>query len=88
LLYRYVPQGIVERPKMGFGIPLHDWLRGPLREWAEELLSAPRLAREGYFAAQEIRKVWEQHLSGRGNFQHMLWPVLMFQAWHEGASAN
>lgn len=88
LLNRYVPQEIVERPKMGFGIPLHDWLRGPLREWAEELLAAPRLAHEGYFAPQQIRKVWESHVSGRGNFQHMLWPVLMFQAWHERVNAN
>jgi len=83
LLYRYVPRGIIERPKMGFAIPLHDWLRGPLRDWAAELLSPSRLTQEGYFVAGEISKVWELHQSGRGNFEQMLWPVLMFQAWKE-----
>ncbi|MCL2713247.1 MAG: asparagine synthase (glutamine-hydrolyzing) [Alphaproteobacteria bacterium] len=83
LLYRYVPRGIIERPKMGFAIPLHDWLRGPLRDWAAELLSPSRLTQEGYFVPGAISKVWQQHQSGRGNFEQMLWPVLMFQAWKE-----
>jgi len=83
LLYRHVPREIIERPKMGFAIPLHDWLRGPLRDWAGALLSPSRLTREGYFVASGISRVWEQHQSGRGNFEHMLWPVLMFQAWNE-----
>lgn len=81
LLYRYVPRELIERPKMGFGIPLHDWLRGPLRDWAESLLDPQRLKSEGYFMPGPIRAVWERHLSGQGNYQHQLWPVLMFQAW-------
>ncbi|BFT62033.1 asparagine synthase (glutamine-hydrolyzing) [Pseudomonas moorei] len=81
LLDRYVPRELIERPKMGFGIPLHEWLRGPLRDWAESLLDPQRLAREGYFTPGPIRAVWEKHLRGQGNYQHQLWPVLMFQAW-------
>lgn len=81
LLYRYVPRELIERPKMGFGIPLHDWLRGPLRDWAESLLDPQRLAKEGYFVPGPIRSVWEKHLRGQGNYQQQLWPVLMFQAW-------
>ncbi|HEK1009046.1 TPA: asparagine synthase (glutamine-hydrolyzing) [Pseudomonas putida] len=81
LLYRYVPRELIERPKMGFGIPLHDWLRGPLRDWAESLLDPQRLAKEGYFKPGAIRAVWEKHLRGQGNYQQQLWPVLMFQAW-------
>ncbi|WP_191488713.1 asparagine synthase (glutamine-hydrolyzing) [Pseudomonas sp. FEN] len=81
LLYRYVPRELIERPKMGFGIPLHDWLRGPLRDWAESLLDPQRLASEGYFTPGPIRAVWERHLRGQGNYQQQLWPVLMFQAW-------
>ncbi|KDD69729.1 asparagine synthase (glutamine-hydrolyzing) [Pseudomonas sp. BT76 TE3572] len=81
LLYRYVPRELIERPKMGFGIPLHDWLRGPLRDWAESLLDPQRLASEGYFAPGPIRAIWERHLRGQENNQHKLWPVLMFQAW-------
>ncbi|NBA97274.1 asparagine synthase (glutamine-hydrolyzing) [Pseudomonas sp. R5(2019)] len=81
LLYRYVPRELIERPKMGFGIPLHEWLRGPLRDWAESLLDPQRLASEGYFVPGPVRAVWERHLRGQGNYQHQLWPVLMFQAW-------
>lgn len=81
LLYRYVPRELIERPKMGFGIPLHEWLRGPLRNWAESLLAPQRLASEGYFAPGPIRAVWEKHLRGQGNYQQQLWPVLMFQSW-------
>lgn len=81
LLYRYVPRELIERPKMGFGVPLHDWLRGPLRDWAESLLDPQRLASEGYFEPGPIRAIWERHLRGQENNQHQLWPVLMFQAW-------
>jgi asparagine synthase (glutamine-hydrolysing) len=81
LLYRYVPREMIERPKMGFGIPLHEWLRGPLREWADALLDPQRLASEGYFVPGMIQAVWKKHLQGQGNYQHQLWPVLMFQAW-------
>ncbi|WMN16072.1 asparagine synthase (glutamine-hydrolyzing) [Pseudomonas piscis] len=83
LLYRYVPKDLIERPKMGFGVPLHDWLRGPLRDWAESLLTTQRLVDEGYFLPGPIRTLWERHLRGEGNHQHQLWPVLMFQAWLE-----
>jgi len=81
LLYRYVPAALVERPKMGFSVPIDLWLRGPLRDWAEALLSADSLGRHGLFAVRPIRQKWEEHLSGSRNWQLMLWTVLMFQAW-------
>ena len=83
ILYRNVPQDLVDRPKMGFGVPLHDWLRGPLREWAESLIDEARLRREGYFYPIPIRKKWKEHLSGRYIWASELWTVLMFQAWLE-----
>lgn len=81
VLYKYVPQKLVDRPKMGFGIPLQEWLRGPLRDWAEELLNESRLRREGFFDPAPIRSAWNAHLSGKTNEQYRLWDVLMFQAW-------
>ena len=83
VLYRYVPQQLIERPKQGFGIPLDSWLRGPLRDWAEALLDESRLRNEGYLEASQVRRKWKEHLSGRRNWQHWLWNVLMFQAWQE-----
>ncbi len=81
VLYRHVPKALVERPKMGFGLPIDTWLRGPLREWAETLLGESRLKREGYFNAASVRTAWDAHLSGRVDQHSLLWNVLMFQSW-------
>jgi asparagine synthase (glutamine-hydrolysing) len=83
VLHRYVPRALVERPKTGFGVPLHDWLREPLRCWTEELLDESRLRREGYFNPIPVRQAWREHLSRRHNRLHLLWTVLMFQSWLE-----
>jgi len=83
LLKRFMPESLFERPKTGFGIPIGEWLRGPLREWADNLLSRDRLERTGCFHAHEVRRHWADHQSRQRNFQHSLWSVLMFQAWHE-----
>ncbi len=85
VLYRYVPKNLIERPKQGFGIPLDAWLRGPLRDWAEALLDESRLRNEGFLRPDPIRQKWLEHLSGRRNWQHWLWNVLMFQSWREKA---
>ncbi|CAM5182992.1 asparagine synthase (glutamine-hydrolyzing) OS=Castellaniella defragrans OX=75697 GN=HNR28_002301 PE=3 SV=1 [Castellaniella defragrans] len=81
LLYRHVPQVLVDRPKKGFSVPLAAWLRGPLREWAEALLAEPDVRAGGYFDAAAVRRVWGEHLAGRANHAARLWSVLMFQAW-------
>lgn len=81
VLYRYVPRALIERPKAGFGIPLAEWLRGPLRAWVETLLDEQRLQREGYFEVKFVRQLWRAHVMGESNNQTLLWNILMFQAW-------
>ena len=83
VLYKHVPRALMERPKMGFGIPVGVWLRGPLRDWAEALLNQSRLESEGYLHPMQIRQKWLEHLSGKRNWQYQLWNVLMFQSWLE-----
>jgi asparagine synthase (glutamine-hydrolysing) len=84
ILGQYVPRQLFERPKMGFGLPLGDWLRGDLRSWAQDLLSADRLNRQGIVNTPVIQKKWQDHLSGRVDMSIPLWTVLMFQSWLEG----
>lgn len=81
VLYQYVPQRMVERPKMGFGVPIDSWLRGPLREWAENLLDENRLRMEGYLNPEPIRKRWTEHLQKQKDWHYPLWYALMFQDW-------
>jgi asparagine synthase (glutamine-hydrolysing) len=81
VLYRHVPPELVDRPKMGFGIPIDRWLRGPLRDWAEDLLDARRLAEAGLVDPAPVRERWAEHLSGRRSWQYSLWNVLMLEAW-------
>jgi asparagine synthase (glutamine-hydrolysing) len=88
VLYKYVGEGLVERPKTGFGMPIGEWLRGPLRTWAENLLNETRLSSEGYFDTRPIREKWIEHLSGKRNWQYQLWDVLMFEAWLDGLESH
>jgi asparagine synthase (glutamine-hydrolysing) len=81
VLGRHVPASLFDRPKMGFGVPVGQWLRGPLEDWAADLLDSPRLAAEGIFDAEAVQETWKAHLAGRGNHEHRLWAVLMFQSW-------
>ena len=81
ILFKYVPKNLTKQPKMGFAIPIDSWLRGPLRDWAECLLDENLLKQDGFFHSKPIRKKWLEHLSGKKNWQHFLWNVLMFQSW-------
>jgi asparagine synthase (glutamine-hydrolysing) len=83
VLDRYVPAPLIDRPKMGFGVPIDAWLRGPLREWAESLLASSRLASYGFVRTEPVRRAWQEHLNGIRNWQYPLWTVLMLQAWRE-----
>lgn len=83
VLYRHVPPRLIERPKMGFGVPIEHWLRGPLRDWGETLLNAERIAQEGYLDPIRIRQMWDELIRGKGYWQYQIWNVLMFQSWLE-----
>jgi asparagine synthase (glutamine-hydrolysing) len=87
VLYDYVPKELIERPKKGFSVPMADWLRGPLRDWAESLLDEKRLRNEGYFQPGIIRRAFAEHLSGKRDHSNRLWSILMFQAWLENQHA-
>jgi asparagine synthase (glutamine-hydrolysing) len=81
LLHRYVPEAMVERPKMGFGVPVSEWMRGPLHAWADDLLDPTTLDAQGYLDTKAVRQAWRDHAAGRTDAGLWLWPVLMFQAW-------
>lgn len=83
ILYKHVPKELIERPKQGFGVPLNDWLRGPLKDWAENLLSIQLLEEQNIFNIDEVRNMWDHHLSGTRQYGARLWSILMFQAWYK-----
>ena len=88
ILERHVPRSLYDRPKMGFGVPIDSWLRGPLRDWAEDLLGERRLRDQGLLRPEPVRDLWRQHLSGRVNAQYQIWGVLMLNAWIDAYSAE
>jgi asparagine synthase (glutamine-hydrolysing) len=88
LLYRHVPREMMERPKMGFGVPIDHWLQGPLRDWADDLLSEDRLKREGFFDVGEVRRLWKETRSGRRRWHYHVWDILMFQAWLDAQTSQ
>ena len=83
IIINHVPKKLIERPKKGFSIPIDDWLRRPLRDWAESLLSPSKLDAEGFFDQGIVRQHWDEHISGKRNWQYKIWNILMFQAWLE-----
>jgi len=83
LLYKYVPKELVERPKQGFSVPIGEWIRGSLREWAQDLISPSKLKQEGFLRGDIIELLWKEHIKGEFNYEHLLWNVLMFECWLE-----
>ena len=88
ILERYLPIDLINRPKMGFGVPIDSWLRGPLLNWSTDLLDENLIRNDGYFKYEEIKKIWVEHQSGKYNHHHKLWNVLMFQAWLHNGKAS
>ena len=82
ILYNYVPKNLIDRPKMGFGVPIDNWLRGPLKNWAEDLLNENEIRNDGLLNYDIIKKKWEEHICGKRNWQYHIWDVLMFQTWY------
>jgi asparagine synthase (glutamine-hydrolysing) len=83
VLNQYIPNELIDRPKSGFGIPIGEWLRQPLREWAESLINPSRLDNEGYLKSDIVHQIWQEHLSGKYDWSARLWSILMFQSWLE-----
>ena len=88
ILYRHVPRELIERPKAGFAVPVGSWLRGPLRDWAENLIAEQRLREEGWLDVGHVRQLWQDHLSGRRDWSTRLWNVLMYQAWLDAQASD
>jgi len=88
VLYKHVPKSLIERPKMGFGVPLASWLRGPLKEWCEELINPKRLNEEGFFNSEIVITKWKEHISGKRNWENQLWDVMVFQSWLDEQKNN
>jgi len=81
VLYKHVPKELMDRPKMGFSVPINTWLRGPMRDWAESLLSPASIKQDGFLSSEIASRYWKEHLSGSRNYGNKLWNILMFQAW-------
>jgi asparagine synthase (glutamine-hydrolysing) len=88
ILGRYVPLQMFDRAKTGFGVPMEQWLRGPLRDWAEDLLAPGRLSEQGFFAVDRVQSVWNQHINREKPGHYLLWDILMFQAWLDNAGTG